>query len=263
MSGQGGSSRDWNPGLYSRFEAERTRPARDLLAAVPLDHVAAAVDLGCGPGNSTAILAARYPEAAVTGIDTSDAMLAEARTRLPEARFERADIATWQPSGPVDLLFANASLQWVPGHETLLPRLLGCLAPGGVLALQVPDNADEPTHRLMREVAATDRWQRRIGPEAARRLKVLDSLAIYDLLAPLSASVDIWRTTYQHPMADADALVSWVSATGLRPCLDPLDDGERQAFRAEYRERLAKAYPPRADGQVLLAFPRLFVVARR
>ncbi|MDR0479843.1 MAG: methyltransferase domain-containing protein, partial [Burkholderiaceae bacterium] len=145
---------DWNPALYRRYEDERTRPARELLARVPLESVRLAYDLGCGPGNSTELLAARYPNAEIVGIDNSEAMLADARKRLPRVRFELADIAQWQPGAQPNLIYANAALQWVPGHETLLPRLLDALAPGGVLAIQMPDNLGEPTHRLMSELAS-------------------------------------------------------------------------------------------------------------
>ena len=138
---------DWDPALYRRFESERTRPAIDLLARVPLTEARDVVDLGCGPGNSTELLAARYPQARIVGIDASEAMLASARERLPRLRFERADIADWRPARPPTLIFANAVLQWLPGHAVLLPRLFDSLAPGGVLALQMPDNLDQPRHR--------------------------------------------------------------------------------------------------------------------
>ncbi|HWT18273.1 MAG TPA: methyltransferase domain-containing protein, partial [Variovorax sp.] len=136
---------DWNPALYRRYEDERTRPAQELLARVPLPEAARVVDLGCGPGNSTELLANRFPKAQVVGTDNSEAMLASARERLPQARFELSDIATWAPREAPDLIYANASLQWVPDHETLIPRLFDALASGGVLAIQMPDNREEPT----------------------------------------------------------------------------------------------------------------------
>ncbi|SNB74150.1 trans-aconitate 2-methyltransferase [Arboricoccus pini] len=252
---------DWNPELYARFERERTRPAQDLLAAVPLDDAAFVVDLGCGPGNSTELLQNRYPTATILGVDSSPAMLEKAARRLPGASFERADMLTWETSRPVSLIFANASLQWVPGHEALLPRLLSMLAPGGVLAFQVPDNRDEPTHRLMRETADEPRFAARIGEEAHARLQILRPDDYYDLMAPRAEAVDVWRTIYHHQMADASAIVDWVSATGLRPYLEPLDDDGRAAFRQAYQQRIDKAYPSRTDGRRLMPFPRLFAVA--
>ncbi len=259
---------DWNPGLYRRFEDARTRPARDLLAQVPTTGVgdggpaARVFDLGCGPGNSTELLAARYPQAAIVGVDNSPAMIAAARERLPGCRFDLADAATWQPDGPADLLFANASLHWVPDHATLLPRLLRALAPGGMLAVQMPDNLDEPSHRLMREVAADGPWASRLAGAAGERTTLLSPDGYHDLLAPLGA-VDVWRTTYHHPLADPAAIVDWLRGSGLRPFIDPLPAGERAAFLADYERRIDRAYPRRADGLRLLAFPRLFIVARR
>jgi trans-aconitate 2-methyltransferase len=254
---------EWNAELYRQFEAERTRPAADLLAQVPLAHPRHVVDLGCGPGNSTELLVRRFPQAVVTGVDNSADMLASARQRLPGCRFEQADIAAWSPDVPPDLLFANAALQWVGGHEKLLPRLLGLLAQGGVLAVQMPDNRDEPSHASMRTVAAEAPWSAFIGGAAASRVKILGPATYYDLLAPLCASLDLWRTAYQHPMASAGAIVAWVRSTGLRPFLDPLPTEHRESFLARYEALIEAAYPPRADGKRLLAFPRLFIVARR
>jgi len=253
---------DWNPALYRRFEDERTRPAAELLARVPLSAPRLAVDLGCGPGNSTELIVQRYPDATVIGTDNSPAMVEAARQRLPGVAFELSDIAAWQPAEPPDLVYANASLQWVPDHTRLLPRLLGTLAPGGVLAVQVPDNLDEPTHVLMRETAAEPRFAAALGDADKLRARVLSLAACYDLLAPL-AEVDIWGTIYQHPMADAAAIVQWLRSTGLRPFLDPLGPALQAEFLAAYQRRIEAAYPARADGRRLLAFPRLFIVARR
>jgi len=259
---------DWNPALYTRYEDERTRPARDLLARVALQSAGLAVDLGCGPGNSTELLVERFPSAAVIGTDNSPSMIESARERLPEAKFPRArfelsDIASWTPKTPPDLIYANAALQWVPDHETLLPRLLQSLAPGGVLAIQMPDNRDEPTHRLMRETAAEPTWAAAIGDYTKLRTELLGLQGYYDLLAPLAGSLDIWRTAYQHPMASARAIVDWVRSTGLRPFIDPLSPELRESYLAEYERRIDAAYPARTDGQRLLAFPRLFIVATR
>ena len=253
---------DWNPALYKRFEAERTRPAAELLARVPLDAPAEVVDLGCGPGNSTELLVQRYPGAHVVGTDSSPAMLASARERLPSLTFEESDVATWAPSRPVDLAYANAVLQWVPDHAHLFPRLLATIAPGGVLAVQMPDNLDQPSHVLMREVAAEPRFAAAIGDPNAVRSRILPAEGYYDLLAR-SADVDVWRTTYHHLMDDAAAIVRWLSATGLKSFVDPLPVELRPLYLAEYERRIDIAYPVRADGKRLLAFPRLFIVAQR
>jgi len=262
------SQLDWNPALYRRYEDERTRPAHDLLARVGLTAPARVVDLGCGPGNSTELLARRFPEAQVLGTDNSPPMIESARERLPQARFPRlrfevSDIAAWQPAVAPDLIYTNAALQWVPDHASLLPRLLDALAPGGVLAIQMPDNRDEPTHRLMREVAAEAPWRDAIGDVSHLRTDLLGLDGYYDLLAPLAGSLDIWRTAYQHPMASAQAIVEWVRATGLRPFVDRLAPQLRESYLATYEARVDAAYPAHTDGQRLLAFPRLFIVATR
>lgn len=254
---------DWNPALYSRFEDERTRPARELLARVPLAGAARVFDLGCGPGNSTELLVQRYPGAEVVGLDNSPAMIESARQRLPGTRFELADVGTWQPQQAPDLIYANATLQWVPGHEQLFPRLFAQLAPGGVLAVQMPDNWDEPTHAEMRNVARLPQFATAIGDPSKLRIGRLPLTTYYDLLAPLAEEVDTWHTIYQHRMASPAAIVEWVSATGLKPFVAPLDAQQRAAYLAEYERRIGAAYPQRADGKLLLAFPRLFIVARK
>lgn len=255
------SSSDWSPATYLKFEDERTRPARDLLARVRPDGVRRIADVGCGPGNSTELLAARYPEAEVIGLDNSPAMLEEARRRLPNVRFERANAEAWLPNADVDLVFANAIYQWIPRHLEQLPRVLAALPQGATLALQMPDNLAEPTHRLMREVAASGPWSGRLA--GAAREPLPPARVYYEQLRPLAARVDIWRTTYHHVLRGAGAIVEFVRATGLRPFLDPLAEAERKEFIATYTARIAAAYPPLADGDVLLAFPRLFLIAER
>ena len=263
---------EWSAEQYTTFEDERTRPVRDLLAAVPVRDARAAVDLGCGPGNSTEALAARLPGAAVTGLDSSPDMVAAARRRLPHLRFETADIAAWASPetapalapGPFDVVLSNAALHWLPDHAALLPRLLGKLAPGGALAVQMPDNLDEPAHRLMREVAADGPWAGKLAGVAAARAPLGDPAWYYRLLRPHCAAVDVWRTTYHHPLAGgADAVVEWFKGSGLRPFLEPLDTPARAAYLARYRDAVARSYPASPDGTVLLPFPRLFFVAVR
>jgi len=242
---------------------ERTRPARDLLAQVPLAAPRLVYDLGCGPGNSTALLVDAYADAQVIGIDNSDAMLAVARKALPAVSFEKADLATWAPSQMPDLLFANATFQWLPDHLPVLQRLLGHLKPGGVLALQMPDNLDEPSHRLMRETAEQGPWKDILAKASSARAVLPPPRGYYAALKPHCSCLDVWHTTYHHPLAGADAIVQFVSSTGLRPFLDPLDAKQRADFIASYTRRIATAYPALADGTVLLRFPRLFMVAVR
>lgn len=254
---------DWNPALYRRFEDERTRPAQELLSRVSHPAPARVVDLGCGPGNSTELLVQRYPHARVTGIDNSESMLVSAREWLPSVEFILGDIAQWAPDEAPDLIYANASLQWVGAHEDLFPRLFRSLAPGGVLAIQMPDNRDEPTHRLMREVASLSPWRDPIGDADRLRTELFGIGTYYDWLAPHAAHVDVWHTVYQHVMPSAHAIVDWVRSTGLRPFVDPLPEPLKASYLAEYEKRIDEAYAVRSDGNRLLAFPRLFLVARR
>lgn len=254
---------DWSAAQYVKFEDERTRPARDLLEQVPLSMPRRVVDIGCGPGNSTQLLAARFPDAELIGMDSSPDMLDAARKRLPRVEFAEGDIETWRPDGPVDLLYANAVFQWVPDHDALFTRLMGELRPGGVLALQMPDNRREPSHIAMAEAAEAGPWRKAYRGREPGRDTLPSPSHYYNLLAPLSAHLGIWHTIYYHQLADAAAIVEWVKGTGLRPYLDPLDEGERKGFLADYERRIAAAYPPLADGKVLLRFPRLFIVAVR
>lgn len=255
----------WDAAQYSRFEAERNRPIQDLLAQLPGEGVRSAVDVGCGPGNSTELLRARYPHATVRGIDSSPDMIEAARKRLPGVSFGVADVRGWRSTtGPVDLILSNAVFHWVPDHAELMPALLRELAPGGTLAVQMPDNMREPALMLMREVAASGPWAARLA-QAQRDPDVPHGAEWYfRVLRAAGAEVDIWRTTYHHPLpGGAAAIVEWFKGSSLRPLLQALDAGEQAEFVRRYEAALARAYPVLEDGVVLLPFPRLFFVARR
>src|SRR6201995_3205132 len=251
----------WSGEQYLKCGAEPTRPPRDLLAQVPLTDARKIVDIGCGPGNSTELLVKRWPRATVVGIDTSSGMLRQARVRLPNQPFIEANVAHWVPPDGTDLLFANAVFQWVPGHLKQLQRLLGRLPEGGVFAIQIPDSLEEPAHLLMREVASEGPWAAQLSEKARLRDEVPPPNGYYVALSPLCSYLDIWHTIYNHPLADADAIVEWVKGTGLRPFLEMLETAERKQYLAEYTARVAKAYPPQANGKVLFRFPRIFIVA--
>ena len=251
----------WSAAQYAKFEDERTRPVRDLLADIPGGATTVA-DLGCGPGNSTEALLQRFPGASVLAVDSDPDMLAAARARLPGARVEHADIAAWDGPGPFDAILANAVLHWLPDHAALLPRLVRLLAPGGSLAVQMPDNLDEPAHVAMRQVAAEGPWN--LAHVAGSRGALAPAAWYYGLLRPLCARVDVWRTTYHHPLpGGVDAVVEWFRGSGLRPFLAPLDPAAQTEFLARYRDRIAATHPALPDGGVLLPFPRLFIVATR
>lgn len=254
----------WSAQQYVNFEDERNRPIRDLLAALPATQARREVDIGCGPGNSTQLLAARFPDAALSGLDSSEDMLAAARQRLPAVDFSLADIATWDAPGPYDVILANAVLQWLPDHAALFPSLMSRLSFGGSLAVQMPDNLDEPAHRLMRDIAADGPWAGKLAGAATARSERHDAAWYYSLLRPLCARVDVWRTVYHHPLAGgAPAIVEWFKGSGLRPFIAPLDDAERAGYLQRYTAAVAQAYPALPDGSVLLPFPRLFIVATR
>jgi trans-aconitate 2-methyltransferase len=253
----------WSTKQYLAFEDERTRPVRDLVAAIPLETAELVIDLGCGPGNSTEVLAARYVDAKVLGIDSSPDMIMAARRRLPSAIFEVQDVHAWQDRGPFDVILANAVFQWVPHHDTLLPALMRKLKVGGALAMQMPDNLQEPAHRLMRDTAAQGPWSDQLTASTDSRTTLTSVDGYYELLRPMSTQVDIWRTTYFHVLSGAGAIVEWFKGSGLRPFLEPLDAGDREAYVKRYTEAIARAYPALSDGSVLLPFPRLFMIAVR
>lgn len=254
----------WSPSQYSKFEAERNRPIFDLLARVPAAGVRSAIDIGCGPGNSTELLIRHLPGAAVTGSDSSREMIEAARQRLPGTSFRVQDIASWDEPGTWDLIFANAVLQWLPNHEELLPRLMGMLAPGGLLAVQMPDNLDEPAHVLMRQVAMGAAWRAKLAGAAFARAERREAGWYYEVLSTVCPEVEVWRTTYYHRIEGGlGGIVEWFKGTGLRPFLQPLGADEQTAFLEEYEAGLAADYPVRGDGSVLLPFPRLFLVGRR
>jgi trans-aconitate 2-methyltransferase len=254
---------DWSANQYLKFEDERTRPPRDLIAQIPLARPARVIDLGCGPGNSTELLVARCPDAEVIGLDSSPDMLAQARKRLPKCEFVAADLTTWTAPERTDLLFANAVFQWVPDHPAVLYRLLAGLPPGGVLAVQMPDNTDEPALALMREVASRGPWAKNSSVNHAARDELPRPAAYYDLLGPLSTRLDIWHTIYNHIMSGPEAIVEWFKGSALRPFLSALDPALGNDFLAAYLDEIKKHYRPRCDGKVLLPFPRVFIVAVR
>lgn len=255
------AQRDWSASQYLQFADERTRPARDLLAQVPVDDPKRIVDIGCGPGNSTELLVDRWPGAQVSGFDTSPAMLEDARKRLPQVDFFEADASQWLPDDNVDVLFSNAVFQWIPDHIATLTRIVAAMKPGAVLAVQMPDNMDEPVHQLMRRTADRMPFADKLAGASRKPLPPVG--AYVDALSAAGAAVDIWHTIYNHPMKDGAAIVEWVKSTGLRPFMAPLDEAEQAQFVEAYAGAIDEAYAPLADGSRLLRFPRMFIVARK
>jgi len=253
----------WDPKQYLKFSDHRLRPALDLMAQIPLAGPGIVYDLGCGPGTITRLLAERWPGAAVTGIDSSADMLAKARREAPKVAFQQADIAHWSPPAPADLIFSNAALHWLDDHASLLPRLAAQLAPGGVLAVQLPCNRDSPSHLLMDEAAANGPWRPQLAHVRAVYRSVETTDAYYRILAPVMRQVDIWETTYLHVLEGDNPVVEWTKGTALRPYLDALEEPERAAFLAAYAARIAAAYPRQPDGRTLLPIRRIFFIAQK
>jgi len=255
-SGQTGA---WDPAGYLRFGGERARPFLDLVARVGVTAPGTVVDLGCGDGSTTALLADRWPAARVTGIDSSPEMLAAA-PRRPQLEFRLGDVRDWRPPEPVDVLVCNAVLHWVPDHGRLLVRWAEQLAPGGVLAVQVPGNFRGPTHALLAGLCRSPAWAERLAEVAPSPSAVLEPAVYLDLLTGAGLSADVWETTYLHVLSGEDPVLAWVRSTVLRPVLARLDEPSAAAFTAEYATALRTAYPRRSDGSTLLPFRRLFAV---
>jgi trans-aconitate 2-methyltransferase len=252
----------WDPATYLAFASERTRPAYELAARVPLESPRVVVDLGCGPGNSTAVLAARWPRAELIAVDSSADMLAKARASGINAEWVEADVATWTPATAVSVIYSNATFQWVDHHEAVFARLMHLLEPGGVLAVQMPRNFEAPSHVLLRQTAAEGAWAQRLEG-VGRARPVAEPQDYYALLAPHARKVDIWESEYLQVLDGEDAVFRWVAGTALVPYREALDGELRERFLEAYRRRLAEAYPMRPDGRTLFPFKRIFIVATK
>jgi trans-aconitate 2-methyltransferase len=252
----------WNPSQYLKFSDHRFRPAIDLLNRIDVERPRTVCDLGCGTGHLTLELKKRWPDARVFGVDSSPDMLAKAREVAPGLTFTQADVASWQPDRPLDVIFCNAVLHWLPDHGRVFPRLLGLLAKGGVLAVQVPGNHESPSHQLMLQAAARGPWKDRLASVQGIN-PVHDPAFYFRALSPEARDIDAWESEYLHVLSGADPVVEWTRGTALRPYLDALKGDEREAFLAEYRRLVAGAYPPEPDGRTLFPFRRIFIVARR
>lgn len=251
----------WEPAQYLKFAGHRLRPAVDLLNRIDADPRTIA-DLGAGAGNVTRLLQARWPGAHITGVDTSPEMLARAAESLPQASWECADLASWRPSQPIDLLYSNAALHWVDDHPTLFPALFTMVNAGGTVAVQMPNNFGAPSHTAIADVVASGPWTSTLQP-LLRTPPVQRPSVYFDLLAPVASSLDIWETEYVHVLDGDRPVLEWVKGTWLRPLLNALDDAQRAEFESRYAELVGAAYPRRADGRTLFPFRRLFIVATR
>lgn len=263
----------WDANLYLKFADHRVRPALDLMGRLdPANGERsghAVYDLGCGAGNISRILAERFPAAEIVGIDSSEEMLAKARTQTTDGRvsfahltFMRGDLTQFKPGKPPGILYSNAAYHWLEGHIDMFPGLMKLLPPGGQLAIQMPRNHEAPSHALMRTAAEAGPWRDKLAQVRTIR-PVLEPARYYDVLKPLCSDLEIWETIYQQPLTGKDPVAQFTASTGLRPFLDLLEEPERTAFYDTYAALLAKAYPTRADGITIFPFRRLFIVARR
>jgi len=251
----------WDPEQYELFDVWRRRPAHDLAAALPSLEPKTVIDLGCGSGHLARLLAERWPDADVLGVDNSPAMLKWAEGTASRVRWQRANLRTWRPNWPVDLLISNAALHWLDNHERLFPELLEALAPGGVLAVQMPRNFEAPSHKLLYETAAEGPWAAKLA-DVLRPQPVHAPQDYYDWLSPLAKRVDIWETEYLQVLDGDVPVLQWTRGTTLVPVLETLQGEELDAFLAAYRAKLEVAYPKHPDGNTLFPFKRLFIVAR-
>ncbi|MBT3358208.1 MAG: methyltransferase domain-containing protein [Rhodospirillales bacterium] len=256
----------WDSTQYLKFRAERQRPAQDLLAGIALQAPDRIFDLGCGAGNPTRLVAARWPQARITGLDSSADMLAKARDggdddiEWANIEWVRANLNSWKSPEPADLLYSNAALQWLGDHETLFPRLMDMLSPGGVLAVQMPRNHAAPSHTCMFDAICAGPWATKF-PAEREAAPVAAPETYYSILAPVAGRLSIWETIYHQVLEGENPVVEFTRGTALRPILEKLDENERAGFLEEYSARILAAYPPQADGKTLFPFRRLFIVA--
>ncbi len=250
----------WDPAQYLKFAGPRLRPALDLLQRIDLEAPGTVYDLGAGAGNVTRLIAARWPDARIVGVDSSSEMLAKAAAELPQIDWQQADLGTWRPARPADLIYSNAALHWLDDHKTLFTGLFRGLAPKGVLAVQIPRNFGARSHTLITETALDGPWRARLEPLLRPSPTEMPEF-YYDLLSPLAGSLDMWETEYLQVLEGENPVKEWTKGTWLSPLLAALEEPERSRFEATYAERVLAAYPRRGDGKTLFPFRRLFMIA--
>lgn len=251
----------WDPTQYLKFGDHRLLPALDLLARIDAEQPASVYDLGCGTGNVTRLIAQRWPDSRTSGIDSSEEMLARARTESPQLAWERGDLDSWAPADPADVIYSNAALHWIDGHARVFPALMRGLKPGGTLAVQMPRNFSAPSHTSISKAALDGPWRATLEP-LLRPTPTAEPAFYYDILAPLTGTLDIWETEYLQVLDGPDPVKEWTKGTWLRPLLDALAEPDRTAFEAAYARLVAEAYPQRSDGRTLFPFRRLFIIAK-
>jgi trans-aconitate 2-methyltransferase len=254
---------DWNSAGYLKFVNERTQPAVDLINRIDKENPLKIIDIGCGPGNSTEVLAKRFPNAKILGADNSPNMIEAAEKKYPNLQFVLCDASKDLISldNDFDIVFSNACIQWIPNHNELLKNMMGLLRQGGVLAVQTPMNYNEPIHQIIGEVSASEKWASRFLNK--RIFYNLSQSGYYDLLSDISADFVLWQTTYFHKMKSHGDIMEWYRSTGLRPYLDVLSEDDKHEFERDVYDKLTAAYPKQKNGEIIFRFPRFFFIANK
>jgi len=252
---------DWNSAQYLKFKNERTQPAVDLVNRINADNPKKIIDIGCGPGNSTAVLANRFSGSYILGVDSSEDMISAARKHLPDLDFKLCDISCGlsELDHDFDIVFSNACIQWVPNHKQLLKQLMGLLRKGGIMAVQIPMNFNEPIHRIINEVSASEKWKGYFP--GTRIFYTLTQSEYFDILSELSENFTLWETVYYHVMKSHNDILEWYRGTGLRPYLDALDKEKQAEFENDIMERVRESYTVQKNGEIIFRFPRFFFTA--
>lgn len=254
---------EWSAAQYSKFKRERTIPAFDLANSIKYENPNSVLDIGCGTGNSTAVLAKKFPEAKITGADNSDDMLAAARKENPDIEFIKLDAETELDSikNRYDIVFSNACIQWIPNHRRLLKNLFSLLNDGGILAVQIPLQSKHPVHSIMKSLSKSEKWKSKLRVE--RMYNNLSENEYYDVLSELTDNFRIWETTYFHSMPSYESIIEWYKGTGLRPYLEQLSADDQKAYSNDVMQCLRDTYPIQKNGEIIFRFPRLFFLAKK
>lgn len=252
----------WNPNQYSKFSDARLRPAIDLLTRIAVDDPRDVYDLGCGTGHITRVLAQRWGDATITGIDSSAEMLAQAAREPGRITWMQQTLESWAPSRQADVIFSNAALHWLSNHDKLFGSLVEHLTPGGTLAVQMPRNFSAPSHTSIASAVDAGPWREKLL-HLIKPVPVAEPAFYYSLLEPHATEIDIWETKYLHVLSGKDPVKEWTKGTWLKRFLDELNEPQRSKFEAEYARRVRDAYPAQPDGKTLFPFKRLFIVMRK
>ncbi|MDE6862792.1 MAG: methyltransferase domain-containing protein [Eubacterium sp.] len=251
---------DWNSEQYLKFKKDRTQPSIDLANRLDIENPKRILDIGCGPGNSTAVLKRRYPDAYVLGADFSPNMIKTAKADYNNIDFMLFDATKdfEKLNGKFDIVFSNACIQWVPNHKKLLKDMMNILNPKGIMAIQVPINFEEPIHRIITELVTSEKWSEYFTP---RIFHTLTECEYFDILSELTEHFELWKTVYCHRMPSHQSIIEWYKSTGMKPYLDVLNANEQKQFIADVLDEIKKEYPIQANGEIIFRFPRLFMLA--